>query len=81
MRLFAFLLIVIAVVSILGCSAENPICSTNFCAIGEVFPRSELSEGVSARVRLRAHGIYCHQRFISIRYRGDATEMSSPLED
>ena len=29
----------------LGCSAENPICSTNFCAIGEVFPRSELEEG------------------------------------
>ena len=27
-----------------GCSAENPICSSNFCAIGEVFPRSELDD-------------------------------------
>ena len=26
----------------IGCNAENPICTTNFCAIGEVFPRSEL---------------------------------------
>ena len=30
---------------IIGCSAENPICSTNFCAVGEVFPRSELEDG------------------------------------
>lgn len=28
----------------LGCNAENPICTDNFCAIGEVFPRSELDE-------------------------------------
>ena len=26
----------------IGCNAENPICTTNFCAVGEVFPRSEL---------------------------------------
>ena len=45
MRLLTFSLIVIAVVFILGCSAENPICSTNFCAVGEVFPRSELEAG------------------------------------
>ena len=45
MKLLIFSLLVIAVLSMLGCSAENPICSTNFCAIGEVFPRSELEEG------------------------------------
>ena len=45
MRLLTFSLIVIAVVFTLGCSAENPICSTNFCAMGEVFPRSELEAG------------------------------------
>ena len=45
MRLFTFSLFIIVVISILGCSAENPICSTNFCAVGEVFPRSELEEG------------------------------------
>ena len=42
MKLFTFSLLVIALAFILGCSAENPICSTNFCAVGEVFPRSEL---------------------------------------
>lgn len=27
---------------ITGCDAQNPICSDNFCVVGEVFPRSEL---------------------------------------
>ena len=45
MRFYIFLLIVIAVIFTLGCSAENPVCTTNFCAIGEVFPRSELEDG------------------------------------
>ena len=45
MRLFTFSLIVIAVIFTLGCSAENPVCSTNFCAVGEIFPRSELEDG------------------------------------
>lgn len=45
MKLFTFSLLVIAVVFSLGCSAENPVCTTNFCAIGEVFPRSELEDG------------------------------------
>ena len=50
MRLFTFSLIVIAVVFMLGCSAENPVCSTNFCAVGEIFSRSELND--SSPVRL-----------------------------
>ena len=37
MRLFTLSLFIIVVISMLGCSAENPICSTNFCAVGEVF--------------------------------------------
>ena len=45
MKLFTFSLFVIAVIFSFGCNAENPICSTNFCAIGEVFPRSELEDG------------------------------------
>ena len=45
MKLFAFSLFVIAVIFSFGCNAENPICSTNFCAVGEVFPRSELEDG------------------------------------
>ena len=45
MKFFAFSLIIIAVVFMFGCSAENPICTTNFCAVGEVFPRSELEDG------------------------------------
>ena len=39
----AVMLIVFAILILtIGCSAENPICTTNFCAVGEVFPRSEL---------------------------------------
>ncbi len=45
MKRFPFLLLVIAVVFKLGCNAENPVCTTNFCAVGEIFPRSELEDG------------------------------------
>ena len=45
MKVLTCSLIVTAIIFTLGCSTENPICSTNFCAIGEVFPRSELEEG------------------------------------
>ena len=39
----AVMLIVFAIlIFAIGCNAENPICTDNFCAIGEVFPRSEL---------------------------------------
>ena len=42
MKLFTFSLLAIALLFSLGCSTENPICSDNFCVVGEVFPRSEL---------------------------------------
>ena len=45
MKLLAFSLFVITAVFTLGCNAENPVCTTNFCAVGEIFPRSELEEG------------------------------------
>ena len=28
----------------LGCTAENPVCSENFCVIGEIFPRTDLED-------------------------------------
>ena len=37
---YTFLLLTLA--TLLGCEAENPICTPNFCAVGEIFPRSEL---------------------------------------
>ena len=43
MRLLSLLLL-LSTPFVFGCSAENPICSTNFCAIGEVFPRAELGD-------------------------------------
>ena len=30
------------IVVLFGCEAQNPICTDNFCVVGEVFPRSEL---------------------------------------
>lgn len=45
MRFFTFSLFVIAVIFTIGCNAENPVCTTNFCAVGEIFPRSELQDG------------------------------------
>ena len=44
MRFLTFTLVAILVIAFTGCEAQNPICSDNFCVIGEVFPRSELEE-------------------------------------
>lgn len=41
--IYALMPIAFAMIAIfLGCEAENPICTPNFCAVGEIFPRSEL---------------------------------------
>lgn len=45
MRFFTFSLIVVAAVSTLGCSTENPLCTDNFCVEGEIYPRSDLPRG------------------------------------
>lgn len=42
MKLFTFLLFVIAVIFMLGCSTENPLCTDNYCVEGEIYPRSWL---------------------------------------
>ena len=44
MRFLIFTLVAMLVIAFIGCEAQNPICSDNFCVIGEVFPRSELEE-------------------------------------
>ena len=45
MKLYTLsLILTVILIFSIGCNAENPICSTNFCAIGEVFPRSELDD-------------------------------------
>ena len=41
MRFFTFSLFVIAVVFSLGCSTENPLCSTNYCVVGEIFEKED----------------------------------------
>jgi hypothetical protein len=38
------LLSLVMSVVLFGCEAENPICSENFCVVGEVFPRSEIGD-------------------------------------
>jgi hypothetical protein len=50
MKLFTFSLIAVAVVLTLGCETRNPICSENFCVVGEVFPRSKLDTAVFSEV-------------------------------
>ena len=40
--ILAYVPILALLILTIGCNAENPICTDNFCAIGEVFPRSEL---------------------------------------
>ena len=42
-----FLIYTVLIVSIaifLGCEAQNPVCTDNFCFVGEAFPRSELED-------------------------------------
>ena len=31
--------------TVIGCSAENPLCTDNYCVTGEIFPRSDLEIG------------------------------------
>ena len=33
------------IVAFAGCEAQNPVCTDNFCFVGEAFPRSELEDG------------------------------------
>ena len=44
MRLLLLLLLLLTPF-ILGCSTENPLCSTTYCVDGEIFLRSQLLEG------------------------------------
>ncbi len=41
---FAIYTFIFTVVILFGCQAENPVCTQNFCAVGEIFPRSELGD-------------------------------------
>ncbi len=43
-RILFFLALGLIGMGILGCSTENPICTDNFCATGEVFEREELGD-------------------------------------
>ena len=36
---------VISCLALTGCDAQNPVCTDNFCFVGEAFPRSELEAG------------------------------------
>ena len=42
---FSLFLILSVIFSFLGCEAQNPVCTDNFCFVGEAFPRSELEAG------------------------------------
>ena len=42
MRYINCFILLLSLATIFGCEAENPICTPNFCAVGEIFPRSEL---------------------------------------
>lgn len=46
----ATLLSLMTSVILLGCEAQNPICSENFCVVGEVFPRSEIGNREFSKV-------------------------------
>ena len=45
MKSIALILFAVAIVAFTGCEAQNPVCTENFCFIGEAFPRSELEAG------------------------------------
>ena len=45
MKYMALIFFAIIIVFFAGCNAENPVCTENFCFVGEAFPRSELETG------------------------------------
>ena len=45
MKYLTLILFALAIVVFAGCEAQNPVCTHNFCFVGEAFPRSELEAG------------------------------------
>ena len=45
MKFTTLILFLMAIVAFAGCEAQNPVCTENFCFVGEAFPRSELEAG------------------------------------
>ena len=45
-----FLLTVSVLSFVIGCSAENPLCTDNYCITGEIFPKDELEAGQTFEV-------------------------------
>ena len=45
MKYTILILFAITIVAFAGCEAQNPVCTDNFCFVGEAFPRSELEAG------------------------------------
>ena len=43
----AVLVVVILLLSLLGCSTENPLCTDNYCVEGEIYLKSDLEEDQS----------------------------------
>ena len=44
MRYTILILFAITIGAFAGCEAQNPVCTENFCFVGEAFPRSELED-------------------------------------
>ena len=40
-------IVFVAMILTIGCSTENPLCTTNYCVTGEVFAKSDLDDGQS----------------------------------
>ena len=44
-RFLIYTVLIVLMAMFLGCEAQNPVCTDNFCFVGEAFPRSELEAG------------------------------------
>lgn len=44
-RTIASIMMILIFMLVIGCETQNPVCSENYCVIGEIFPRSEVGDG------------------------------------
>jgi hypothetical protein len=44
-RTIASIMMILIFMLAIGCETQNPVCSENYCVIGEIFPRSEIGDG------------------------------------
>ena len=53
-----FLLTVLALSFVIGCSSEDPLCTDNYCVTGKIFSKDELEAGQRYRYTMKVKFLF-----------------------